>query len=64
MADRGYTTQKFDYILSDNNNPAVDTDIYRFLREVYHIRAKLVDPTRPGEGLSRLDENPMGFSAL
>jgi hypothetical protein len=34
--------------MSDNNSSAVDIDIYRFLFKVHRIRAKLVDPTRPG----------------
>jgi hypothetical protein len=58
------TTQKVDYVLSDNNSPAVDIDIYRFLYKVHHIRAKLVDPTRPGIGPSGLDGSPSGLPAL
>jgi hypothetical protein len=58
------TTQKVDYIMSDNNSPAVDIDIYRFLYKVHHIRARLVDPTRPGIGPPGLDGSPPGLPAL
>jgi hypothetical protein len=56
--------KKVDYIMGDDNPPNVDVHIYRLLYQIYQIRAKLVEPTLPGQGPLGLEAGPQGRAAL
>jgi hypothetical protein len=55
---------KVDFILGDETPSNVDACIYRFLSKICQIRAKLVEPTLPGQGPSGLLVCPLGRAAL
>jgi hypothetical protein len=55
---------KVDFIMGDETPLNVDACIYRFLFKICQIRAKLVDPTLPGQGPSGLLAGPQGRAAL
>jgi hypothetical protein len=58
------SSKKVDYILDDDNPPNVNVHIYRFLSKIFQMRAKLVEPTLPGQGPLGLETGPQGRAAL